>query len=258
MATLIRREPVRRLPTGSDAPGTHGENLVTSPQVDTVWCAVGGGRGGDVVPRWFDALADLGARHANLFWAMPDDGSADVALERLRSVSTRWIAELRTLGIEGSLSIKRGAPGPWLVGLSGLDGNSLVVVGPPTSRGVRSATIQHLLHHSSRPLLLLPDLVQPPIVSLWTRVVVDAGSGGDGSAELDGLPWAAESVESIDLASLDAVRAVRTGLRFAEDVDATMLVLPRRSAALAPLAMEFGNFPVLVPPAPSPGKTDSE
>jgi hypothetical protein len=220
-----------------------------------VLCAVGGERGGEIVPRWFDALPDFGPTQASLFWAMPEDGSADAALERLRSVSARWLAELRVQGIDGSLSIKRGAPGPWLSALAALSERSLIVVGPPASRGVRSSTIQHLLRDSTRPLLLLPDLVQPPIVSLWTRVVVDAGGSFDVSdAAPQGTPWSPDGLESIDLAPQDPVRAVRTALRFAEDIDASMLVLPRRSAALAPLAMEYGNFPILLPPPqPSPG-----
>lgn len=226
-----------------------GGPAVIAQGFDTAWCAVGGERGGEIVPRWFGALADLGARYAHLFWAMPETGDADVALDRLRSVSTRWLAELRALDIEGSLSIKRGAPGPWLNSLAELSDDSLIVVGAPAARGARSSTIHYLLHSATRPVLLLPDLIQPPLASLWSRVVVDAGDASD--ADLHALPWAAEVAEWTDLASLDPAAAARTAVRLAEDVDASLIVFPRRAAALAPLALQSGTFPILLPPAPT-------
>jgi hypothetical protein len=240
----------RAAPTRVGGPADRAE-LVSVPSVlETAWCGVGGDRGGEIVPRWFGNLADIGVEHVSLFWAMPEEGQSDAALERLRSVSTRWLAEIRAMGMEGSLSIKRGDPGPWLTSLSELSGGSLIVVGPPATRGGRSTTVQHLLRYTERPLLLLPDLLQPPIVTLWSRVIVDAAPAPHGPR----FDWPAEAVERVDLDNLDPVRAVRTAVRLAEDLDATLLCFPRRAAALVPLALEYGNFPVLVTPGSAPGQ----
>jgi hypothetical protein len=207
---------------------------------EDAWCAIGGERGGDVVPRWFAALPDLGVRKAHLFWSLPESGYADLALDQLRSVSSRWLAELKAEGVEGELSIKRGAPGPWLTALSELTAASLVVAGPPAWRGTRSTTIAHLLQSAKRPVLLLPDLVQPPEGHLLSRPVVDMRPGLDGTEHLPGA-------ERVDLSPFNAREAARIALRVAEDVDASLLILPSRADVLAPLVLEFGNFPVLVP-----------
>jgi hypothetical protein len=227
--TLRAREPHR------DQPRT-----MSTFNFADAWCAIGGERGGDVVPRWFAALPDLGVLKAHLFWSLPESGYADLALDQLRSVSARWLAELKAEGVDGELSIKRGAPGPWLTALSELSPSSLLVTGPPAWRGTRSSTITHLLETARRPLLLLPDLVQPPEVHLLSRPVVDTG---DGSVNLDGLP----SAERVDLSAFGAAEASRIALRVAEDVDASLIILPYRASELAPIALERGNFPILVP-----------
>lgn len=209
----------------------------------TAWCAVGGERGGDIVPRWFSAFPELGIERVHLFWGLPESEHAALALDALRGVSARWLAELRALGMEGELSLKRGAPGPWLAALAALADDSLIVTGPPAWRGARSTTIDHLLAHGTRPLLLLPDLVQPPEIPLLARALIDAA---DDDATLPA------GAERLDLAPLDPPRAVRTALRVAEDLDASLLVLPRRRRELVPLALQHGNFPLLVP-APAAG-----
>lgn len=248
MDALLDREPRSADPPMAGESGGALARLTIPSRIDTAWCGVGGERGGEIVPRWFGNLADIGVAHVNLFWAMPDEGQDDAGLERLRSVSSRWLAEIRAMGMEGNLSIKRGDAGPWLTSLAEISANSIIVSGPPATRGARSATVQHLLRHASSPVLLLPDLIQPPIVSLWARVVTDA----DPEPARSRVHWPAEAVEWIDLDPLDPVRAVRTALRLAEDVDATMICFPRRAAALAPLALEYGNFAILVPPAGEP------
>jgi hypothetical protein len=219
----------------------------TALGLDTAWCAVGGERGGDIVPRWFDALAELGIRDAHLFWALPESAYAALALEQLRSVSTGWLADLTASGIASELSIKRGEPGPWLTALAELSPRSLIVCGPPAWRGTRSSTIHHLVGHSPRPLLLLPDLVQTPEISLLARIVVDGAGMQQVAAALEPLGPDVRSVERLDVAPLEPEAAARIILRIAEDADASLLVLPRRASALAPLVLEHGNFPVFVP-----------
>jgi hypothetical protein len=217
---------------------------VSSAGFATAWCAVGGERGGEVVPRWFGALAELGVERVHLFWAVPGEVDPAAALDGLRSVSTRWMSALQALGVQAELSIKRGAPGPWLSGLADLEANSLIVTGPPASRSLDSATIGHLLEQRRSPLLLLPDLVQPLDASPLDRPLVD---GARGPAVRPPEAWEGDATEWVDLSHLAPDEAVRTALRVAEDVDASLLVLPRRSAALVPLALRLGNFPVLVP-----------
>jgi hypothetical protein len=235
-------------PRDSDASAAADGAVLTPMRYGTVWCAVGGERGGDIVPRWFGAVPELGAARVHLFWALPETASPASALDRLRSISVRWLSGLQALGLEGELTIKRGAPGPWLTALAELADDSLIVTGPPAWRGAESETIAHLLAHATRPLLLLPDLVQPPEGDLFAHPVVDAGP----SRELhlpgpDGDSWDGEGAEWLDLAGFDPPHAVRTALRLAEDVDASLLVLPRRRAELVPLALQHGNFPILVP-----------
>jgi hypothetical protein len=227
-----------------DRPFHPAERLVTTARFRTAWCAVGGERGGEVVPRWFGALAELGVERVQLFWAVPPAVDPAQALDRLRSVAVRWMAGLQALGVEADLSIKRGAPGPWLTGLAELEPDSLIVVGPPGSQRGESATIAHLLEHPARPLLLLPDLVQSLEVSLFDRPVVD---GRPGEPAEHAEPWAGPAAEWLDLSRLGPEEAVRTALRVAEDLDASLLVLPRRRADLVPRALRQGNFPVLVP-----------
>jgi hypothetical protein len=229
-----------------DRPFPPAAGLVSTARFRTAWCAVGGERGGEVVPRWFGALAELGVERIQLFWAVPETADPAAALDRLRSVSVRWMAGLQALGVQAELSIKRGAPGPWLTGLASLEPDSLIVVGPPAARAVDSATIAHLLEQPARPLLLLPDLVQPQDAALFDRVVVDGEPGHGAGSE----PWEGAAAEWVELSRLAPDEAVRTALRVAEDVDASVLVLPRRRSALVPLALRYGTFPVLVPPAP--------
>jgi hypothetical protein len=213
----------------------------------TAWCAVGGERGGEIVPRWFDVLAELGLERVHLFWAIPEASNPAAALDRLRSTSARWLAGLQAMGIEGDLSIKRGLPGPWIADLAELAPDSLIITGPPASRGARSSTIHHLLRHSRRPFLLLPDLVQPPEAPLFERPVVEASSSPDpATPRLDWLD--AGRTEWLDLARLAPAAAVQDALRLAEDLDASLLVFTRRTAELVPLALQHGNFPILVPP----------
>jgi hypothetical protein len=219
----------------------------------TAWCAIGGERGGEIVPRWFDVLPELGLERVHLFWAIPEATNPAAALDRLRSVSARWLAGLRAIGIEGDLSIKRGSPGPWIADLAELTPHSLIVTGPPASRGARSSTIDHLLGGTVRPLLLLPDLVQPPETALFERPVTEASASlvlPDNLADwLDGA-----HAERLDLAHLHPAAAVPNALRLAEDLDASLLVFTRRAAALVPLALQHGNFPILVLPAPIAGR----
>jgi hypothetical protein len=232
-------------PYDVDRPFQPGTGLVSTARFRTAWCAVGGERGGEVVPRWFGALAELGVERFQLFWAVPETADPAAALDRLRSVSVRWMAGLQALGVQAELSIKRGAPGPWLTGLASLEPDSLIVAGPPAARAVDSGTIAHLLEQPARPLLLLPDLVRPQDAALFDRAVVDGEPGLGADAE----PWEGATAEWVELSRFAPEEAVRTALRVAEDVDASVLVLPRRSAALVPLAIRYGNFPVLVPPA---------
>jgi hypothetical protein len=218
----------------------------------TAWCAVGGERGGDIVPRWFASLAEIGIRDAHLFWALPETAYAALALDQLRSVSTRWLQELQQVGIASDLSIKRGAPGPWLTALADLSDENLIVCGPPAWRGARSTTIDHLLAETRRPLLLLPDLVQTPEIPILTNVVAEASSTAEAEQAIQSLGDGARLIERLDLSTLDSIAAVRIALRIAEDVDASLLVLPRRAAQLVPLLLEDGNFPLFVP-APAAG-----
>jgi hypothetical protein len=250
-----RLAPVAPVPArlDPDASAARGSGL-SAMRYGTVWCAVGGERGGDIVPRWFGAVPELGAARVHLFWALPETASPTSALDRLRSISVRWLSGLQALGLEGELTIKRGAPGPWLAALAALADDSLIVTGPPAWRGAESETIAHLLAHATRPLLLLPDLVQPPEGELFARPVVDAGPSRDlHMPSHAGDPWNGDGAEWLDLAGFEPAHAVRTALRLAEDVDASLLVLPRRRRELVPLALQFGNFPILVPgrsPAP--------
>ena len=217
----------------------------------TAWCAVGGERGGVVVPRWFGVLPELGIERVHLFWAVPEtDGSA--ALDALRPASGRWLAELRMLGMEGELAIKRGAPGPWLSSLAGLSGDALVVLGP-SRPGRMGETLTHLLEKGTAPLLLLPDLARLPNRPLLEHPVVDAGSPREAEAVAGSWGWEPAAAQRVDLSALDAARAVRSAVRLAEDVDATLLVVPRRAAELAPAALEQGNLPVLVTAQPTGG-----
>jgi hypothetical protein len=216
-------------------------------RLSTAWCAVGGERGGDIVPRWFSSLGDLGIREAHLFWALPESAYAALALDQLRSVSNRWLEALTDSGIAGELSIKRGAPGPWLTALAELSEESLIVCGPPAWRGTRSTTLEYLAVHARRPLVLLPDLVQTPEIPILSRIVVDATSPEEADRAVLPLGDGARTVERLDLGSLEPAAASRILLRISEDVDASLLVLPRRAGELGPLVLEHGNFPLFVP-----------
>lgn len=246
---LVSSLPTMAFPP--DAAAHAADGVIDLELFPTAWCGVGGERGGEVVPRWFPALADLGVAQVHLFWAVPETGHAASALDGLRSASGRWLAELRALGLEGELSIKRGEPAAWLAALADISPGSLIVLGPP-ARGQPSATLQHLLQHGRQPLLLLPDLVYSPEIPLLARPVIDAGvpraAGLPGGAAL----WDTPRTEWLDLAPLEPLPAARTALRRAEDSDASLIVLSRRSTALAPLLVQYGTFPVLVLPAAPP------
>jgi len=213
----------------------------------TAWCAVGGARGGQIVPRWFRVLPDLGVRTVHLFWSMPDTG-ADTLLDQLRSASNRWLAELRALGLEADLVIKRGSAGAWLNGLSALSTDPIVVLGPSAPASV-STTVYDLLGEGSSPVLLLPDLV-PPQARLLGRPLIDAGEDPACDRLVESLTREHSDPYLIDLDHLEPPDAVLTALRVAEDVDATLLVLPRRSRELVPYAVQRSNFPLLVWPEP--------
>lgn len=213
------------------------------------WCAVGGARGGLVVPRWFGVLPELGVERVHLFWSVPEVGG-DAALEELRTASGRWLAELRMLGLEGELSIKRGDPGPWLASLTGLSGESLVVLGPPAREGGESRTLAHLLATSADPLLILPDLGRLPVSHVLARPVVDAATPAEADELARQWGWDPAEAHRVDLSRLDAARAARAALRVAEDVDATLLVLARRGDGLLPAAVQLAALPVLVPAFP--------
>jgi hypothetical protein len=225
---------------------TRGDSLVGS-LFSVAWCGVGGARGGQIVPRWFRVLPDLGIQTAHLFWSMPDAGTnPGPALDQLRSASTRWLAELSALGVEGDLVIKRGVPGSWLADLAALSPEALVVLGPSTPASV-STTVYDLLRNGSTPLLLLPDLVPPP-VRLLERPVIDAGEDPNLDGLVEAMGQEAGDLNLIDLDHLEPPDAVLTALRVAEDVDATLLVLPRRPDDLVPYAIRRSNFPLLVWP----------
>jgi hypothetical protein len=225
---------------------SRGNTLVGS-LFSVAWCGVGGARGGQIVPRWFRVLPDLGVQNAHLFWSMPEsDGNSGPALDQLRSVSSRWLAELSALGVEGDLVIKRGMPSSWLTDLAALSPEALVVLGPSTPASV-STTLHDLLHDGVTPLLLLPDLAPPP-VRLLERLVIDAGDDPDIEWLVDAIGQDAAELHRVDLGHLDPPDAVLTALRVAEDVDATLLVLPRRPAELVPYAIRRSNFPLLVWP----------
>jgi hypothetical protein len=240
--------PVRLL--DADDPDFRGQCGMSPLHFEVGWCGVGGERGGDIVPRWFGVLTELGIRRVNLFWALPAAENPTNALERVRSISVRWLAELRGLGVDAALSIKRGEPGPWLAGLASLNPDSVIVTGPPAWRGASSSTIRYLLENRSRSLLLLPDLIQTPDVPLFACPVIDAPTAS-AARSLAAAKWDGHPAEFLDLEPLDPVQAVRTALRVAEDVDASVLVLPRRSHLLVPYALNYGNFPVLIPPSPA-------
>jgi hypothetical protein len=192
-------------------------------------------------------LPELGVQTAHLFWSMPVSGdNAGPALDQLRSASTRWLAELTALGVEGDLVIKRGAPSSWLTDLAALSPEALVVLGPSTPTSV-STTVHDLLNGGSTPLLLLPDLPPPP-VRLLERTLVDAGAERGLDWLVDALAQDAAECHRIDVGNLDPPDAVLTALRVAEDVDATLLVLPRRPSELVPYAVRRSNFPLLIWP----------
>jgi hypothetical protein len=223
-----------------------GDSLLGS-LFSVAWCGVGGARGGQIVPRWFRVLPELGVETAHLFWSMPDSSdNAGRALDHLRSASTRWVAELSALGVEGDLVIKRGLAGSWLTDLAALSPEALVVLGPSAPASV-STTVHDLLHDGSTPLLLLPDLAPPP-TRLLERPVVDAGNDPRLDWLVEAIAPEASDLHRIDLDHLEPPEAVLTALRVAEDVDATLLVLPRRPIDLVPYAVRRTNFPLLIWP----------
>jgi hypothetical protein len=223
------------------------EESVVGSLFSVAWCGVGGARGGQIVPRWFPVLPELGVQTAHLFWSMPDAGAeSDHALDRLRSSSTRWLAKLSSLGVGGDVVIKRGVAASWLSDLAALSPDALVVLGPSTPTSL-STTIHDLLHDGSTPLLLLPDVAPPP-QRLLERLVVDSGSDASLDWLVDALGHQAGELHPIDLGQLEPPDAVLTALRLAEDLDATLLVLPRRPEELVPYALRRSNFPLLVWP----------
>jgi hypothetical protein len=215
----------------------------------TAWCAVGGARGGQIVPRWFRVLPELGVTRVHLFWSMPDGIDAGAALDGLKSASARWINELRALGLEGDLVIKRGSAASWLTGLAQLSDDPVIVLGPSAPSSV-STTVYDLLREGSTPILLLPDLI-PPHGRLLARPLIDVDAAEGAEGLVDGLTRDHSDPYLIDLAHLEAPDAVLTALRVAEEVDASLIAMPRRGHELVPYAVQRSNFPLLVWPDPS-------
>jgi|GEM_PF-5385771 len=241
--------PARGLPTVFDGSGIVTGERALGAAFATAWCAVGGARGGQIVPRWFRVLPELGVSRVHLFWSMPGGDDADAALDGLRSASARWINELRALGLEGDLVIKRGSAASWLNGLAQLSDDPVIVLGPSVPSSV-STTVYDLLRDGSAPILLLPDLI-PPHGGMLARPLIDV-DGEEGLETLvEGLMRAHTDPYLIDLAHLEAPDAVLTALRVAEDVDASLIALPRRGRELVPYAVQRSNFPLLVWPDPS-------
>jgi len=214
----------------------------------TAWCGVGGARGGQIVPRWFRVLPELGVSRVHLFWGMPDSVDPGAALDGLKSASARWINELRALGLEGDLVIKRGSAGSWLNGLAPLSEEPIIVLGASAPSSV-STTVYDLLQDGTAPVLLLPDLI-PPHGRILGRPLIDAGNDPELAGVVEGLTRDHSDPYLIDLAHLDAPEAVLTALRVADDVDASLIALPRRARELVPYAVQRSNFPLLVWPDP--------
>lgn len=234
----------RGVTPGADAPT--GGRAVGQQLFTTAWCAVGGERGGELVPRWFSVLPELGIRHVRLFWAVPESADSAAALDHLRSLSGRWLAELNALGIEGDLAIKRGAPGPWLAGVAAMSPDSLVVVGPPSDASSASGTIAYLVEEATTPVLFLPELQQPPEGRFLARPVVGVGPDPTLGPLLQRLLGDGAEPHLLDLHALAPLEKIRTALRIAEDVDGSLLVLPHGSADLVPYALRHGSFPLLL------------
>ncbi|MBI4545369.1 MAG: hypothetical protein HY703_09250 [Gemmatimonadetes bacterium] len=219
----------------------------------TALCAVGGGCGGAVVPRWFGVLPELGVECVCLFWAIPPSRQGVTDLDALCAAGKRWLAELAALGAQGELVLKRGNPGPWLTALASIVEVDLVVTGPPATRQGSSRTITHLLEHLSKPLLLLPGGEGPAGPDLLARPLVDS----DGTPEARALieSWTAGSAERsfVRPGGRTARERVHQALRACVETDATILVLPGRARAMVPHLLRSTAVPLLVaPPHPLP------
>jgi hypothetical protein len=210
-------------------------------------CAMGGSRGGQVIPGWFDRMASLGIRHAWLFWAVPAGRDSEEELDRLRATVPRWLADLRAGGVSGELVIKRGRPGFWLSSLAGICDAGLIVTGPPSMRGGSSETIDHLLEHSRVPLLLLPEGGPATDATLLRRPIVELGGSACARGFVDAWTGAAlrHEFDSAELAPRDAAREI---LRLALDVEATAIVLSGGLDGLAQRLLHYGTVPLLVAP----------
>jgi hypothetical protein len=207
-------------------------------------CAVGGARGGTILPRWFGALAELGVRQVCLFWAVPAGPHAAEELDVLRAGANRWMADLRALGIASELVIKRGRPGPWLTALAAICESDLIVAGPPAVAGGVSDTLEHLLEASPVPLLVLPD-AGPADGELLLRPVVERAAHGESRATLDAWTRGRAS-RLVQSDGLDAAVVATTMLRLAETTGATAHVVSGALPGLAARLLRRSALPLLV------------
>jgi hypothetical protein len=211
-------------------------------------CAVGGARGGSVIPAWFDLLPRIGVRHAWLFWAVPAPPGSAAGLDELRADARRWNADLRSLGVSSELLIKRGLPAPWLTALAGICHAELIMAGPPAVRGGVSATLDELLASSPVPLLLLPDGGAPPEADLLLRPLVERGGTAAARALIDAWTEGRPLRHDFGNGNARSPGQTREALRLAIDLDATSFVVSGATPGLATRLVLHGSLPVLVVP----------
>jgi hypothetical protein len=221
-------------------------NPVASKRFSAALCAVGGARGGRVVPDCFGMLPALGVDQVYLFWAMPSGPEGLVELDVLRSDAELWLSELRALGVGSELVIKRGSPGPWIAALAGICGADLVVCGPPSVRGGTSETIDHLLRALQVPLLVLPE--DGCDGDLFARPLVDTERSPEAEALIAGWLGCPASRHDLAVPSAPGPDAARTALALAQEAAASVLVLSGSSDVLVPHAVRDLHLPLLILP----------
>ncbi|MBI4408181.1 MAG: hypothetical protein HY561_00640 [Gemmatimonadetes bacterium] len=209
-------------------------------------CAVGGTRGG-LVPAWFGSLPPLGVELVWLFWAVPAGDEACAQLDLVKLSGKRWITELRALGMDGELLIKRGQAGPWLTALARACRADLVVAGPPAVAGRESRTLTDLLMRLNCALLLLPATGAPER-ELLARPLVNTEGSAESAALVDA--WTAGRPERtlLRLGRLSSERAGRAAVRAAIELDATALVMAAPAPAVALYVLQHGTIPILLAP----------